>query len=435
MRIDVEPDDLMIFEAESELVEPQRHRPDDITVYSLREQNQGVLPDSDASAEFDLVARDGASSPPLQVGGRALVCRCFRGALASATLRVTNPGRDATVTGYDLDPRPGDSNWLTTSPFRPKEESSSQFLFSMKALVDRLYDDLFVRAAPRAEGTVTPRTAIKPAGLLAITGRTASGKSQLARGLIFSYLRDLSLDFLASLGTDKTKRRPHLLTLEDPVEKWLFEGGDEGGGSPQPGDPETALAVVRHLRSHGLDYTPRELKKDVVSLEVGFREALRQTPAVVYAGEIRRDEDWLAAAEFAATGHLVVTTGHAGSLVETMTRILRCLDARTPAARGQCAERIFSLIHLSTFEHEGFVATLPSVWRRTPGGIADLVTDGLSSIVPFNHTDASAENQSALGRASFVDRMTPTLSQDSARVAAILEELRGQALAADLEGM
>ena len=133
-------------------------------------------------------------------------------------------------------------------------------------------------------------------GLIVISGATASGKSKIARGLIYEFLRTLVPK------KNSQQRRPHLVTFEDPIDKFWAN------------DPDSA-------RRTGIDYTPRELNKDVDSLQMAVEAALRQTPEMFFVGEIRQPENWKALLRFASTGHLSVTTSHAGSLTEAMEQL------------------------------------------------------------------------------------------------------------------
>jgi Tfp pilus assembly pilus retraction ATPase PilT len=66
----------------------------------------------------------------------------------------------------------------------------------------------------------------------------------------------------------------------------------------------------------------REVGLDTVSYESGLREALRQNPDVIVIGEIRDVETASVALRAAETGHLVIGSLHANSVVESITRYL-----------------------------------------------------------------------------------------------------------------
>lgn len=178
-------------------------------------------------------------------------------------------------------------------------------------------------------------------------------------------------------------RRPHLVTFEDPIEEFFVKPDYEA--------TPPALATTR-AGGFGVDYTPRELGKDVRDLTQAFEDALRQTPTVFFVGEVRDTADWKKILGFAATGHLVVTTAHAGSLLEMMTKILSAVEADTSAKRRFYAEKIRAVVHMRAFGSNFSEATgaaiekrsllLPSVWRRTEKGLSGLTGTGFGAVVP-----------------------------------------------------
>ncbi|MFA6432198.1 MAG: GspE/PulE family protein [Candidatus Paceibacterota bacterium] len=116
----------------------------------------------------------------------------------------------------------------------------------------------------------------KPNGLILVTGPTGSGKTTTLR---------------ICLGL-KSAQPLSVMTLEDPVEYEV------------PG--------VRHVHiraSHG------------VSFASGLRAALRQDPDVIMVGEIRDLETARTAMHTAMTGHLVLSTLHTRSALETILRL------------------------------------------------------------------------------------------------------------------
>jgi hypothetical protein len=184
-------------------------------------------------------------------------------------------------------------------------------------------------------------------GLVVIAGRTGSGKSQIARKLIASCL-------------GKPGRRvPHLVTFEDPIEKDFRQAGISK-----------------------LDSTQREKARDADNLTEVLQNALRQTPRVLFVGETRRPRDWKKLLEFAGTGHLVVTTAHAGSLVEAVGNILQETDSRTPATRSIVADRLLAVVHVRTASWDDTLFLIPAIWHRTPLGVKALMAEGLSSLLP-----------------------------------------------------
>ena len=120
-------------------------------------------------------------------------------------------------------------------------------------------------------------------GLLLLTGPAGSGKTTT----IYACLR-----YLAELGGR------HIITVEDPVEQIV------------PGVMQTEVNEAR-----GLDFAK------------AARHLLRQDPQVLVIGEIRDEETANIAVRAALTGHLVISTLHAGSCHGVFERLLvMCAD-------------------------------------------------------------------------------------------------------------
>src|SRR5262249_5318953 len=103
--------------------------------------------------------------------GRAVACSCFRGTKWSVTFRRQHE--------------------------YPEREIKQKFFNTIDDITEILYRTIFETEDSDKHG------------LIVVAGRTGSGKSQIARGLVESYLAKL----------DKDVRVPHLLTFEDPIEK------------------------------------------------------------------------------------------------------------------------------------------------------------------------------------------------------------------------
>ena len=115
-----------------------------------------------------------------------------------------------------------------------------------------------------------------PQGLILVTGPTGSGKT---------------LTLYSALG-ELNSPEINLCSVEDPVE------------IPLPGLNQTQV----NLKA-GLDF------------QTVLRALLRQDPDVVMVGEIRDGETAEIAIKAAQTGHLVLSTLHTNSTVETITRL------------------------------------------------------------------------------------------------------------------
>lgn len=275
-------------------------------------------------------------------------------------------------------------------------------------------------------------------GLILVAGETGCGKSNVVRGLIYAYLRRLHEINLS--------RKPHLITFEDPVEAWFRRieslQAKMGADAGQPG-----LRPAFHV-----DYTPRMVGRglDCPSVEEGLmRDALRQTPAVAYVGEVRKQQDFRACLDFAGTGHLVFATAHAGSVVEAMAKVLSSADAKTPGTRAVVASRILGVVHLKrlpTPRCEGVhdieraleSPTVPAIWRRTQTGVQQLVADGLASVLPTGPA-TSTKDAFCLGRLFFANEILNDVTKGGHAEAMTLSEpfirdLRRSAREDDLNG-
>ncbi len=115
-----------------------------------------------------------------------------------------------------------------------------------------------------------------PNGIILTTGPTGSGKTTT----LYSCLNRLN------------KPEVNILTIEDPVEIQM-NGLNQSQVHPD------------------IDYT----------FAFGLRTALRQDPDIIMVGEIRDRETIDVAIEASLTGHLVLSTIHTNSAVETLTRI------------------------------------------------------------------------------------------------------------------
>jgi type II secretory ATPase GspE/PulE/Tfp pilus assembly ATPase PilB-like protein len=116
-------------------------------------------------------------------------------------------------------------------------------------------------------------------GLVVVTGPAGSGKTTT----LYSCLRAIADDPLLTRA---------VVTLEDPIERAL----------------------------EGVSQTSVD-RRDGGSLAKLVKAVLRQDPDVIAVGEIRDRATARAAFQAALTGHLVLTTTHAGDAVEVLTRM------------------------------------------------------------------------------------------------------------------
>ncbi len=124
-----------------------------------------------------------------------------------------------------------------------------------------------------------------PRGIIILGGTTGSGKSTTLAAM----LEHINLT-----------RRRHCITIEDPIE-YEFE------------DKKSV-------------FEQREVGIDTQTFKDALIHVLRQDPDIIMVGEMRNRESFDAALQAADTGHLVMTTLHATSAAQAITRILDFYD-------------------------------------------------------------------------------------------------------------
>jgi hypothetical protein len=302
------------------------------------------------------------------------------------------------------------------STYEPADKPSPDFPFTIKDYCDVIYDSI----------TTVENNAAAKRGLLVITGETNSSKSEIATGLIHQYLEERK---------SSSKRTPHLVTFEEPIEK--FYAGIGVSEAPN-------RSVRMPAQTEGIDYTPRERGeahqkgKDVGALHEALGDALRQTPTVLFVGETREKRDWRRLIDFAGTGHLIVTTAHAGSLTEAMNKILEALRVKTAAGRSEVANCLLGIVHIRGDADSKVL--VPAIWRQTLTAKHALTAEGLSSLLPYK-PEIDDGRVGCLGRAWFANRLqgkhqTPDAKGVSSQRRAVQwDVLQRNAARWDLEGV
>ena len=125
------------------------------------------------------------------------------------------------------------------------------------------------------------KIALKPRGLVLVTGVTGSGKSTALAAMI---------------NEINQTRRCNIITVEDPIE-FLHRDGEA-------------------------NVSQREVSTDTLSFESALRHVLRQDPDVILIGEIRDRITLDTAMKAADTGHLVFSTLHTTDATQTINRII-----------------------------------------------------------------------------------------------------------------
>ncbi|MCC3299240.1 type IV pilus twitching motility protein PilT [Arthrobacter caoxuetaonis] len=145
----------------------------------------------------------------------------------------------------------------------------------------------------------------RDSGLLIMEGPTGSGKTTAIAGLIK----------LANKTYDK-----HIYMVEDPTEFVHEEIG--------------ATSIVQ-----------REIGTHVVDYPTAIEDALRSKPNIIVVGELLNAATAKAALHAATTGHLVITTAHAGSITEALDSFIGQFTAdEQPQIRSRFSQSLLGIM-------------------------------------------------------------------------------------------
>ncbi|HWM87461.1 MAG TPA: PilT/PilU family type 4a pilus ATPase [Kofleriaceae bacterium] len=175
-----------------------------------------------------------------------------------------------------------------------------------------------------------------PSGLVLVVGPTGAGKSTTLVALVEQLNGELP---------------GHIITIEDPIE---FEY-----------QPQLALVHQRELGTH------------VDSFEAGLRAALREAPDVILLGEMRDRPTISAALTAAETGHLVLSSLHAGSSAMAIERVIDSFpEHQQRQVRGQLAGTLRAVLTQHLLPAQGG-ASLPAIELMiVNSAVASLIRDG-----------------------------------------------------------
>jgi twitching motility protein PilT len=158
-------------------------------------------------------------------------------------------------------------------------------------------------------------------GLVLATGVAGSGKSTTLAAMIEYVNRTMN---------------KHIITIEDPIE-FRFED---------------KRSIVNQ----------REVGPDVKNFALALRQAVRQSPDVIFIGEMRDSETVSAAISAAETGHLVFSTLHTVNAVQTVERIITFFPPHQhELVRLQLALNLAGVCSLRLVKNKDGTAMVPAV--------------------------------------------------------------------------
>ncbi|MET0811889.1 MAG: type IV pilus twitching motility protein PilT [Microbacterium sp.] len=179
--------------------------------------------------------------------------------------------------------------------------------------------------------------ALKPRGLVLVTGPTGSGKSTTLTAMV---------DIINS------EVPAHVITIEDPIE-FIHH---------------SKVALVHQ----------REIGSDTESFAEALRRVLRQDPDVILIGELRDPESIAIALSAAETGQLVLATLHTQGAAKSINRIVDAFPAhQQPQVRSQLGDTLQGVISqtlLPLAQSDGRVVAT-EVLVHTPA-VANLIREG-----------------------------------------------------------
>jgi twitching motility protein PilT len=141
-------------------------------------------------------------------------------------------------------------------------------------------------------------------GVVIVSGATGSGKSSTLAAM---------LDFL------NHSVHKHIITLEDPIEYTFVDDK--------------------------CVFQQREMGIDAPSFQLALKSVLRQAPDIILIGEMRDETTFETALSAAETGHLVLTTMHASTVLQSLERLFEFFPAgKVAMARRQVANALRGIV-------------------------------------------------------------------------------------------
>lgn len=201
----------------------------------------------------------------------------------------------------------------------------------------RLIPDTVTSLADLGVPAIARDLALRPRGLVLVTGPTGSGKSTTLTAMV---------DII------NNERPSHVITIEDPIE-FIHR---------------SKLSLIHQ----------REIGADTASFSEALRRVLRQDPDVILIGELRDPESIAVALSAAETGQLVLATLHTQGAAKSINRIIDAFPAhqqdQVRAQLGDSLQGVISQTLLPLSQSDGR-ALATEVMVQTPA-VANLIREG-----------------------------------------------------------
>ncbi len=217
------------------------------------------------------------------------------------------------------------------------------------------------------------RIAERRQGLVLVTGATGSGKSSTLAAMI---------DLI------NTRRRTHIVTIEDPIEYQHVNRS----------------SIVEQI----------EVGHDTPDFVNSLRSILRQTPDVILVGEMRDPETMATVLTAAETGHLVFSTLHTNDAAQSISRIL---DSFPASHQGQMRQQMS--LALAAVVAQQLVPAADGI-NRYPALEIMMATDAVRNLIRKGD-DHQLRSQLTIGRAEGMMTMEQSLAE-LARAGRILRD-------------
>ena len=218
---------------------------------------------------------------------------------------------------------------------------------------------------------VLSRLVMEKRGLVLMVGAAGAGKSTTLASM---------LDYRNSVVSG------HILTFENPIE-----------------------FVFQHKKSV---VNQREIGLDTVSLELALKNAMRQSPDVIFIGEIRDQETMSAALGYAQSGHLCLATLHANNSHHALNRILGFY----PAQAREAVQRDLSLA-LKAMLSQRLIRT--TAGQRVAACEVMMNTTRIAEMIQagnFNEIPAAMEQSLSVGSQSFEQDIARLITEGKVQI-------------------